>query len=107
MCYEISKPISLEGYQGNFLGLAQKIIATYGEFRLLLYYTDYQGWEEQAAELDLKHYAEMGRHMTKLALVNAPEKELMARMIRNPLTNAELRFFAQNRLQEALEWVKS
>ncbi len=107
LCYEISKPISIQGYQENFLPYAEKIIETHGEFRLLLYYTDYRGWEEAAAELDLKQYAQWGKHMTKLALVNAPEKEIMARMIRNPLTSAQLRFFSKDRLGEALTWVKS
>ena len=107
LCYEINRPISLEGYEKNFLDPAQSIIKQYGELRLLNYFTNYQGWEEEAAIVDLSAHVTLGRYVKKMAFVNAPEKEVMARLIRQSLTNAELRFFPENLLKDAIKWVKS
>lgn len=106
LCYEITKPISLEGYE-LFLKLVRDILERYGEVRVLMYYSDYQGWEKGAAEMDFASHIEFGPKLVKLAIVNAPEKEIMARIIRKPLTGAELRFFSEEGLQEALAWIKA
>jgi hypothetical protein len=107
LCYEISKPISSEGYAENFLKPVTKIIETYGEVRILTYFTSYRGWEEQAAEMDLIAHVEIGQFATKMAFVNTPEKEVMARLIRKPLIKGEVRFFTEDRLQDAIIWIKS
>lgn len=107
ICYEISQPISEEGYAANFLSPARAIIETYGEVRLLLYFTQYQGWATRAAEMDISAHSEFGRYVTKLALVNAPEKEIMARLLKKPMIAGELKFFSAADLQEALRWIKS
>lgn len=107
LCYEISKPITVEGYQSNFLEPAKKIIAEYGELRLVLYYIDYKGWEADAARQDLSMNLEMGKYLKKMALVNAPEKEIMARVLRQPLSSGELRFFDKDKLQDAIAWAKT
>lgn len=107
LCYEISKPISREGYIENFLNPAKKVIESYGEIRLLTYFTSYRGWEEQAAELDIIAYLEMGQFVTKMAFVNTPEKEVMPRLIKKPMIKGEVKFFPEDRLQDAITWVKS
>ena len=107
LCYEISKPISAEGYEQNLLKPARELIKQYGEVRILNYFTSYQGWEEVAAEMDIMAHIELGRYVKKMAFVNAPEKEVMARLIKRPLTNAELRFFPTERLSDAVIWIKS
>lgn len=107
LCYEISKPISAEGYEENFLVHVRRILETYGELRLLNYFTAYQGWEEQAAQMDLLAHVDLGKYVTKIAFVNAPEKEIMARLIRKTLIKGQLRFFSKNQLAEAIDWVKS
>jgi hypothetical protein len=107
LCYEISKPISAVGYEQNLLKPAREVIKKYGELRILNYFTTYQGWEEQAAEMDIMAHMELGRYVKKMAFVNAPEKEVMARLIKKPLTGAELRFFPSERLADAIKWIKS
>lgn len=107
LCYEITKPISVIGYEENFLNPARAIIKKYGELRLLNYFNPYQGWEEDAAQLDIITHLELGSFMKKMAFVNAPEKEVMARLIRRPLTKGELKFFTKTQLQDAIIWVKS
>lgn len=106
LCYEITKPISRAGYEENFLNLARKIIKDKGELRILNYFNPYQGWEEDAAELDIISHVDLGKFVTKMAFVNAPEKEVMARLIKKPLTSAQLRFFNKDQLSQALQWVK-
>lgn len=107
LCYEISKPISVEGYEENFLIPARGLIAKYGEIRILNYFTSPIVWEEQAAIMDIGAHLEMGKYLKKIAFVNAPEKEIMARLIRTKLTSAEMRFFATAELKDAILWVKS
>ncbi len=107
LCYELSKPITKEGYEDNFLAPALQLINKYGEVRLLLYYTSYKGWEREAAEMDIASHVELGRYLKKLALVNAPEKEIMSRLIKQPLNKGEIRFFKTEQLDAALLWVKS
>ena len=107
LCYELNKPISKEGYEQNFLAPALDIVSKYGELRLLMYYTSYKGWEQEAAEMDISAHVELGRHMKKMALVNAPEKEIMSRLVKKPMNHGELRFFKTEHLQEAITWVKS
>jgi hypothetical protein len=107
LCYELSKPISKEGYEDNFLAPALQLVHKYGELRLLMHYTNYQGWEQEAAEMDIAAHVELGRYMKKMALVNAPDKEIMSRMLKKSLNHAELRFFKTDQLEEAIKWVKS
>ncbi len=107
LCYELSKPISKQGYEENFLAPALRLVHKYGEVRLLLHYSHYQGWEQGAAEMDILAHVELGRFMKKMALVNAPEKEIMSRLLKQALNQAELRFFKTEQLQEAIAWIKS
>ncbi len=107
LCYELSKPITKQGYEENFLAPALQLVHKYGEVRLLIYYTSYKGWEKEAAEMDIAAHVELGRYLKKLALVNAPEKEIMSRFVKQPLHNAELKFFKTAQLEQALAWVKS
>ncbi len=107
LCYELSKPITKQGYEENFLKPALQLVQKYGEVRLLMYYTSYKGWEKEAAEMDIAAHVELGRYLKKLALVNAPEKEIMSRFVKKPLNNAEMRFFKTEQLEQALAWVKS
>ena len=106
LCYRATRAVSNELYS-NYIERVKTSIKDYGEFRLLIFYKDFPGWDEQAASKDLPFYAEYGKYMKKLALVNAPEKEVMAKMLRKNIIGGELKIFSEDRLQEALTWIKT
>lgn len=106
LCYWASRTVTDTRYT-NYIERVKKAIAEYGEFYLLIAYKDFQGWTEAAAEKDLSFYTEYGKYMKKLALVNAPEKELMSKLLRKNLIGGEMKLFSENRLNDALAWLKS
>lgn len=106
LCYRATRAVTNELYS-NYIERVQAAIAEYGEFRLLISYKNFPGWDEPAAEKDLAFYAEYGRHMKKLALVNAPDKEIMAKLLRKNIIGGEMKLFSEDRLADALEWIKA
>lgn len=106
LCYKATKPVSLELYN-DYIQRAKKCIEAHGEFRLLIYYKDFPGWDSGAASQDVSFYSEYGKFMKKLCLVNPPDKEITAKVLRKNIIGGEMRIFPEARLQEALDWVKS
>lgn len=107
ICFEISKPISSEGYDLNFLPKLQNMIEEQGSAAILVYFKNYQGWEEEAALADMAATFQFGAKIRKLAFVNAPEKYNTQLNVRQPLIDGDFKFFEESELQTALEWVKS
>lgn len=106
LCIIVDKPISLEGYTQNFLPRAQQIIEEYGELRLLVDYEFYQGWEEEAARLDMANVIEGGKFLTRIALINPPDRVVFQVKLKEPLLGGEIRIFNRDQLAEAMVWVK-
>ncbi len=106
LCYRATRPVSADLYD-DYISRVKESIDKYGEFRLLVHYKNFPGWDEPAAEKDLTFYTEYGKYMTKLCLVNAPEKEILAKVLRKGMIGGELRLFADNKLAEAIAWIKS
>jgi hypothetical protein len=106
LCYEVTGHVTTEQYL-DFLARVKANISTYGEFRLLLVYDDFQGWQEQAAEMDVSLYVEYGKYFKKFCLVGPPDKEIMSKMIASSMISGELKIFAKGQFAAALAWVKS
>ncbi len=107
LCLRIDKPISVEGYQENFLPRIWKMVEDHGEIRLMTYYHDYQGWEEEAAMFDMAATLQYGKYLKKLALVDAPDKLVTQYMVKKSLISGEVEFFESHQLQDAIAWTKS
>lgn len=107
VCMEVDKPISLEGYKDNFLPHVENIMEKHGELRILVYFKEYKGWEEEAAKFDIEQTLHYGKHITKLAYVNPPEKIIFANKVRKPLIKGEIKFFEEKELSKAIDWVKA
>lgn len=103
----IHKPISEEGYKENFMPRVKKIIEKYGEFRMLVYYEDFQGWEKDAASNDLEMLTTYGKQITKVAVVNPPKEEVFRSKVIKPMIGGEVKYFNEKDFDEALEWAKS
>ncbi len=107
LCIRIEKPISTEGYEQNFLPRIKNMVGKYGEIRLLVYFKRYKGWEQGAAIDDIAATVEYGPLIRKVALVNPPEKEIVQHKMLKPLFKGDFRFFAEDDLQKAINWVKT
>ena len=106
LCYLVSSPVTVSEYT-EFLILVRNNIEKYGEFRLYLLYDHFQGWDAEAANMDVSFYVEYGKYLKKFCLVNPPEKEIMSKMLTKPMISGELKIFSKERQEEALAWVKS
>lgn len=106
ICYMVDKPISAKGYELQFVPLIESILQKYDTIKILIYFKDYKGWEEQAAIYDMQAHLNFGSKLSKLAIVNPHQKELSTREIKQHLIKGETKFFDESELQTAIDWVK-
>ena len=102
---KVTKPITVKGYKENFLPRVHEIIDKYGEFRLLIHFESFKGWEPEAAREDMETFVKLSGDFSKIALVNPPETEVFRRQIKKGAQKGEVRFFNQEDLEKAKEWV--
>lgn len=107
LCIAVDKPVSVEGYEENFLPRIKKMIEKTGEIRLLIWWRHYKGWELGAAIDDLEATARFGSKVKKMAYVNAPEKLIEKVSIQKSLYAGQIHFYESDALDEALDWVNS
>ncbi|QQG36281.1 MAG: STAS/SEC14 domain-containing protein [Micavibrio aeruginosavorus] len=106
LCIMVDKPVSVEGYTQNFLPRVEEMAARHGEVRLLVYFKNYQGWEEEAALLDLNMTPKLGGYVRRFAMVNPPQKLLALLNLKKPLITGKTRSFNEAELDKALAWVQ-
>ncbi len=107
ICIKVDRPISVEGYEHNFLPLVHKMIEQHGELRILVYYDNFKGWEYEAAKNDMVTFATFGNVIKKIALVAPPESEVFRRSLKMENNKGEFKFYNKDELNKALEWVGS
>jgi hypothetical protein len=107
LCMEVDKPISRDGYLGNFVPRIEAMLKAHGEIRLLVHFKEYQGWEAEAAMMSMGGLMEYGSKFRKLALVNPPRKEIVRSKVNTPLMSGETRYFDSHELHDAIAWVKA
>lgn len=105
LCVCITTRITRDWFLGN-ARIADEIIARHGEMRLLVYYKNYQGWDEDATREDSSAFINQGSYFRKFAYVNPPEKTLLRQKMRLAFFSGELRVFKEEELEEAVKWVK-
>ncbi len=107
LCMKIDRVISEDGYKDNFLPRIEAMAEKYNEIRILIYYKDFKGWEFDAAKADMFAAAMLGKKLKKAALINPPESELFQRSMKQALFSGEMKLFTEDKLDDALEWVKA
>jgi len=107
LCLCVEKPISPEGYSENFTPRIRTMIEKHGGIRLLVHYKAYQGWEAEAALMEMGGVADFGAKVIKFALVNPPKREMLRYNVHKPLISGEIRIFEDSALDEAIRWVKA
>lgn len=106
LCIMVDRPMSAEGYKDNFMPRIQAMLEKYGELRILAYFKNYQGWEQEAATMDFATTPLIATKLKKCALVNPPESILLAAAIKKPITLGETKVFTEQELSQALVWIK-
>lgn len=107
LCVELTGRVRQEDHKKNLAGQLQKIIDRQGWYNLLVYYgPGYEGWEKDGAEISFQSIAKFGKLARRLAYVNPPEKKVFQNKISAPLFGGETRYFEDNELKQAMEWVK-
>lgn len=107
LCIRASGTVKLENYLTLYIPKIEAMIRKYGEIRMLVYYKDFKGWDEDAALMALGDPSSSHQYMKKLAMVNAPDSELGRMTLTGGFPAGVARIFAEHELETALKWVKS
>jgi hypothetical protein len=107
LCIKLHGKIIASEFSGYFMPAVIDIIERHKEFRLLVYYYDFQGWTLEAIGEELEAIARYGRYLKKFALVRPPESEIKNHKFKHALFGREVRSFEEADFEQALEWVKS
>ncbi len=105
LCFAVVGAVTETSYI-DFLRQVKERIETYGEFRLLLDYQNFLGWEKEAAEMDVTFYIEQGPYMKRFCLVGPPDKEILSKSRASTMIAGELKVFSRNHFAQALAWAK-
>lgn len=110
LCVEAADAVTLDYYQNHYLPPLEKIFAEFGHASILFYYPDresFPGWSEEAADLNIQKLTEFGRKISKVALIDPPEKVASRWTLLQPLISGEIRIFGHGQLDDAMTWIKA
>jgi hypothetical protein len=103
----VDQPITAHGFDTNFMPRVQEVLDRHGEVRLIVHFKAYKGWEEDAAAKDMAATFAIGKYFTKIALVNASQSLIALFKLKQTVIPTDIRFFADDELQQAIEWVNN
>ena len=101
---ELSGKLTREDYE-RFVPEIERKIAEQGKLRLLVIMHDFHGWRLAALWQDIKFDLRHFKHFERIALVGENKWQEWMSAICLPFTTGELRFFHQDQLVAAREWV--
>ncbi len=88
--------------------LMQDMKDKYGEIRILVYYKNFDGWEENATKIDLSMALEYGDCMTKIAFVNPPPIIMAQMKMKGDLhAKSDVRYYNEDQYQDAVAWANA
>lgn len=108
LCVRLSGMIDAAEYDRKFAAAIEKMAAAPTPFNLLVIYDEtFEGWSREAADSSFKNFSQYSPKARKLAYVNAPEARILMMKMMQPITKAQVRYFAPDALDEALAWVNA
>jgi len=100
----VTGKLTSEDYK-HFVPELERLIKTHGKLRLLFEMHEFHGWDAGAlwedVKFDLKHFKDISR----LAIVGETKWEHGMAVFCRPFTTARIRYFDQNQLEEARQWL--
>ena len=101
---EISGTLAKEDYV-SFVPRVEELIEKHGKLRMLIQLKDFDGWDAGALwediKFDFKHFSDF----EKLAIVGDKMWEKGMAIFCKPFTTAKVRYFDQEDLEEAKDWI--
>lgn len=102
---QLSGKLTKEDYQ-RFVPEIERLIEREGRIRVLCQMHDFHGWTLGAlwedVKFDLKHFGDIER----LAFVGDRKWEAGMAAFCKPFTRAAIRYFYENKYEEAVHWIK-
>jgi hypothetical protein len=102
----LSGKLTKEDYE-RFVPGVERLIHQYGKIRVLMEMHDFHGWELGAlwedTKFDLKHF----RDIERIAMVGDAKWEAGMAKFCAPFTTAKIRYFTEDQLAEARQWIAS
>jgi hypothetical protein len=106
-CYAVNGRITRQAYDSSFVPGLEEIRQKRGAVYMVVYFYNYEGWDESAMISDLETHLEYGRHVKRIAFVNAPEKFKLKMKLMDEHTAGEVRYFDEDDYDSAVSWVKT
>lgn len=90
----------------KFVPMAEKHIEQEGSLDLLILASDFAGWTPSALWQDLKFDVKHYRDVNRLALVGKDQSESWMATVSKPFTGAKVKYFTEEDIEGAREWVR-
>lgn len=108
ICLRLTGMITAEDFTALFDTPVQRSVDTKGYYNLFIYYDPaFEGWTREAADLSFKCISKYSPKARRLAYVNAPDSRMLMMKMLEPMMQAEVRYFDDDKKDEALSWVLS
>lgn len=105
---QADKRITREDYEKTFIPKMEEMIHRYNDISVLFIFgEDYDGYDPSAMVEDAQYGFKHREHFKKIAVVGAPSWIEAAIRIFIPLLKTELKCFAKEEKEKALEWIKN
>ena len=107
LCVRLSGMIDSAEYLEKFASAVERMAATNKDFDLLVFYDEqFKGWSREAADLSFKNFSQFSPKARRLAYVNAPQARVLMMKMMQPITEADVRYFERDELDDALSWIR-
>jgi hypothetical protein len=107
LCLQLHSHVTAEDFDQYCHQEIKKRVEANGYFNMIVHYdSDYEGWEPDAADLNLRSIMELGSKPHKLAYVNPSKRKIMLMKMAEPILKGEIRYFEEGQYQDALKWIK-
>ncbi len=105
VAYRLTGRLTHADYQA-FLPELEALIRERGPLSVLFELHDFKGWELEAAADDLRFLKAHPKDFKRFAIVGKGRLQRWMTALATPFTQAEVRFFEEDRLSEAWDWLR-
>lgn len=105
--FEYSGYITEREYMDVLFNYLNEVVEKEKSLRLVCRFCeDYEGWEEGAAQANMKNIIDHVKYVSKIAYVNPPSsKVFQTKLMGGKLFKGEMKYYNSNQFDEAIEWV--
>lgn len=102
-----TEKLTAKDYEESFIPNLEKLISQYGKVKVVMFLDEgFVGWEMGAMWDDAKFGIKHRNDFEKVAVVGGPKCVEWGTKIVSHLMHGELKTFAVDKLEDALEWIK-